>query len=119
MLMWSPHAKQTQASTPLALHATVFELSAVTSVFLQTSDHSKLVGLTDAVHALTAHAYLQKRALQSLRSLGLADDIMTAALAEQTSTASRSADLLICNLSAWKPISAAGLVTPDHNFLSI
>ena len=50
--------------------------------------------------ALTAHAYLQKRALQLLRGLGLADDIMTAALAEQTSTASRSAVLLICNLWA-------------------
>lgn len=44
---------------------------------------------------LTAPAYLQKQALKSLRSLGLADDILAAALAEHTSTASRSAFLLI------------------------
>ena len=47
------------------------------------------VALQMAIHNLTAHAYLQKRSLQSLRSLGLADDVLTAALAEQTSTASR------------------------------
>lgn len=44
---------------------------------------------------LTAPAYLQRQALKSLRRLGLADDILAAALAEHTSTASRSAFLLI------------------------
>ena len=96
--------------TQLALQAACCHIY----LFFRPASIASWFALQMGFHKLTAHACLQKRALQSLRSLGLADDIMTAALAEHTSTASRSAFLLVCNLSAWRPISAAGHVAPDY-----